>query len=42
MVGETGAQIFDVTDNKGVWYVVEKSRDVIVNGSYANGEQVRF
>jgi len=42
MVGETEAQIFDVNDKKRVWYVVQKSRGLIVQGSFASGEQVQF
>ena len=42
MVGETEAQIFDLNDKKRVWYVVQKSRGLIVQGSFASGEQVQF
>lgn len=42
LVGETEAQIFDVNDKKRVWYVVGKSRGMVVQGSYTSGELVRF
>ena len=41
-VGETEAKVFKVTDSTGVWYAVEKSMDMKVIGSYANGGQHTF
>ena len=41
-VGETAARIFDVNDEKRVWYAVEKSRDMTVRGTNASGKQVSY
>jgi hypothetical protein len=42
MVGETQAQVFDVSDKKRVWYAVEHSMGIQKWGSYETGEPVKM